>query len=122
MKKETKKTIIQVIGGIGFFLLLVWVLFFRLPFNYSALPIAGKVVDADTGEPLEGAIVIAVWQLERGFGLEGTIPSSFMNVSEVVTDEDGNYFIEGWGPLRRPEGPLSRVWMSVVPSGAAAAT
>lgn len=90
--------------GYGIFILLIWVLFFRLPFNYSARSISGKVVDVDTGKPLEGTVVIAIWQLERGFGLEGDIPSGFMQVSEVVTDAEGNYFIEGWGPLRRPRG------------------
>ncbi|MGK0296757.1 MAG: hypothetical protein ACI9XC_000350 [Gammaproteobacteria bacterium] len=106
MKVETRKIITRTsIGiGIGVFLLLVWVIFFRLPISYSALPISGKVVDADTGEPLENAIVIAVWELEQGFGLEGTIPSGYMNVTEVVTDKEGKYFIEGWGPLRRPSG------------------
>ncbi|MGY8813548.1 MAG: carboxypeptidase-like regulatory domain-containing protein, partial [Gammaproteobacteria bacterium] len=90
--------------GFSVFFLLVWVIFFRLPLNYSALPIAGTVVDADSGEPLENAVVIAVWELERGFGLEGTIPSGYMNVTEVVTDRGGKYFIEGWGPSRRPGG------------------
>jgi hypothetical protein len=103
-----KTTVTKVLGytaiGVGCMVLLIWVFFFRLPSSYSALPISGQVVDADTGVPLENVIVIAVWELERGFGLEGTIPSGFMMVTEVVTDEKGNYFIQGWGPLPRPRG------------------
>ncbi len=104
MKMETKQSLKKMAIGYAVFGLFIWFIFYYPPFYYSALPISGKLVDEESGEPLEGAIVIAIWQLEKGFGLEGTIPSRFMKVSEVLTDQEGNYFIQGWGPLRRPGG------------------
>ena len=104
MKEETRRSLIKMAIGYAIFGFLVWFIFFYPPFYYSALPISGKVVDEETGEPIEDVIVIAIWQLEKGVGLEGTIPARFMKVVEVLTDEEGNYFIEGWGPLRRPGG------------------
>jgi hypothetical protein len=104
MKMETKKSLKKMAIGYAVFGLFIWFIFYYPPFYYSALPISGKLVDEESGEPLKGAIVIAIWQLEKGFGLEGTIPSRFMKVSEVLTDQEGHYFIEDWGPLRRPGG------------------
>ena len=103
MKRKTKRLLLGVIIiplGIG---IIVWVMFFRLPSTYSAEPIVGQVVDKDSGKPLAGAIVIAVWELERGFGLEGDIISGYMHVAEVLTDKYGYYRIDGWGPKPRPK-------------------
>ncbi len=104
MYKDKFKMLGKVVASISIVMLLAWLMFFRLPSTYSAMPISGQVADADSGEPLENAIVIAVWELERGFGLEGTIPSGFMQVTEVLTDAEGKYFIDGWGPRSRPGG------------------
>ena len=88
--------------GIALFAFIIWFFFIRLPFTYSAESIAGRVVDADTGQPIEDAIVIAVWELKRGFGMEGSIIAGHMHIAEVLTDKDGYYFIDGWGPKKRP--------------------
>ena len=93
-----------VLTGIVLIPLAIWLIFFSLPLTYSAKPIAGQVVDAETGKPLEGAIVIALWELERGFGLEGSIIAGRMEVTEVLTDAKGYYSIPGWGPKWRPKG------------------
>lgn len=70
------------------------------PFWYTAEPIQGNVVDAETGQPLEGVIVTANWQLEGG--IEGSYPVGQMMVMETVTDKNGRYRFPGWGPKRRP--------------------
>lgn len=70
------------------------------PLWYSAEPIQGTVVDAETGQPLEGVIITANWQLEGG--IEGSYPVGQMMVMETVTDKNGRYRFPGWGPKRRP--------------------
>ena len=63
--------------------------------SYSALPFSGRVVDADTKQPLEGVIVVASWELEGRMGLGvGALYST-----EGVTDRDGRYSMRRWGPV-----------------------
>lgn len=68
---------------------------------YFAKDIRGQVVDADTGAPLEGVIVVARWILfwiGPGHGGHG----GALNTIEVVTDIEGRYHIPDWGPRPRP--------------------
>ncbi len=65
----------------------------RHPLFYSAKPISGTVVDADTGQLLERVIVLAQWVL---------VGDARIHVAEVATDANGRYFIPGWGPKPRP--------------------
>lgn len=79
----------------------------HLPWTYSAEPIRGKVVDAGTGEPIHAAIVVAIWKLETpswGFALEGSRSINHMHVAEVLTEDNGEFFIPAWGPKWRPWG------------------
>ncbi len=73
------------------------------PLTYSAKPIRGVVVDAQTGQPLEGVIIVAQWVLfvapvGRGPRLQ---------VLEAVTDAKGVYQFPAWGPKVNPRFPLS---------------
>jgi hypothetical protein len=83
---------------------LIWVIFFRLPYAYSAAPIAGRVVDAQSGRAIPGAVVMAIWELRKGFGMETSITAGSLKVMEVLTDGEGRYKLPAWGPLRRPMG------------------
>jgi len=65
-------------------------------FIYRADSIEGWVVDAGTGKPLEGVIVVANWELEGGF--EGGVPIDELQIYETVTDERGRYYFPKWGP------------------------
>jgi hypothetical protein len=69
------------------------------PDTYSAGPTTGTVVDADSHEPIAGAVVIAIWQLEGG--MHRDVIGTF-RVAEDVTDGSGQYRIPAWGPLPRP--------------------
>ncbi|MDH4226687.1 MAG: carboxypeptidase-like regulatory domain-containing protein [Deltaproteobacteria bacterium] len=62
--------------------------------------IRGRVVDADTRKPIEGAVVVAVWEYKKPYG-EGSI-DVIIDIAESVTDKDGNYFIAAKGPLTIP--------------------
>ena len=70
------------------------------PDTYSAAPIHGWVVDAETKQPLEGVHVVAQWILQTGL-LHGE-HSTRLHIMETVTDQSGAYHFPGWGPKPRP--------------------
>jgi len=54
-------------------------------------PFSGKVIDAVTERPLEGAVVLVVW--ERDFATVGAGHSAqkFLDAEEVLTDQNGEF-------------------------------
>ena len=71
------------------------------PPAYSAQPIQGRVVDASTGQPLEGVIIVAQWVL-YWTSVGGQNPHKRLQVLETVTASDGSYAFPGWGPKPNP--------------------
>lgn len=68
---------------------------------YSAKEIRGQIVDGESGQPIEGAVVVAQWVLFHiGIGHGGH--KSRIHIYETVTDKDGRYVIPAWGPKPRP--------------------
>lgn len=64
------------------------------------LPIKGQVVDAETSQPIEGAIVLVEWTKKHGFGDAWT---ESYKVVEAVSDKDGKVNIEGcYSPFVKP--------------------
>ena len=63
--------------------------------RYSAEPIEGWVIDADTKKPIEGVIVVANWQLHKST-VGGKIPAAHLNILETLTDNNGLFYFEGW--------------------------
>lgn len=59
-------------------------------------PRIAQVVDADTGRPVEGAMVLTVYYLwpKRGLG-NFPAPKVFRDSAEAVTDSDGKFFLVG---------------------------
>jgi hypothetical protein len=57
---------------------------------------SAQVVDADTNQPIEGAVVFTVFYLwpSRGI-LNLSTPKMFRGCGEAVTDKDGRFTIEG---------------------------
>lgn len=66
----------------------------------SADPIDSQILDADTGKPVQGAIVVAYWQLHQGSLGGDALPCAAANVEEAVTDKDGKFHLPGWGPIK----------------------
>ncbi len=63
------------------------------PFSTYYGPITTKVVDAETGEPIEGAVVMAEWTNTKGMpGLSYTVS---YKVEEVITDSEGVARLKG---------------------------
>jgi hypothetical protein len=83
-------------------------IFFPLPYR-SLAPFKGKVVDADTKEPIEGAVVLAAYYF-TSYGIAGS-NSSVEDGQETLTDKNGEFKLprtRRWFVLHRgyPEGTL----------------
>jgi hypothetical protein len=60
----------------------------------GAGPWKGQVADKETGKPLEGVVVLAVWERYfRGLGIHGAA-GGYGASEEVVTDKQGHFTIE----------------------------
>jgi len=57
--------------------------------HYS--PYIGTVVDADTGEPIEGAVVLAVYSTQS-YSVGGPV-GHYLDAQEVMTDKNGKFRI-----------------------------
>jgi hypothetical protein len=51
----------------------------------------GRVIDAETKQPLEGAVVLAVWE-NKIPGVSGT-SYSYLDSEEILTDENGRFVV-----------------------------
>ena len=80
-------------------------------------PLAGpwraQIVDAETGQPLEGVIVLALWD-KRSFGWPHP-DRNYHDIDEVVSDKDGRIVIpardtSGRHPFEKIIGPLVTVF------------
>ena len=62
----------------------------------------GKVVDAETGQPLEGAVFVIVWNKKPALSMNG--PQYFHSATEALTDAKGEFSVDGspavdWNPF-----------------------
>ncbi len=58
-------------------------------------PYEGRIIDADTGQPLEGVVVLGVWNTQ--IMTAGGATENFYDAKETMTDKDGKFFIQGLG-------------------------
>lgn len=79
---------------------------------YRADPIEAWVIDAESGRPVDGALVIANWQLEGG--LDSGIPRGQLQLLETVTDSAGRFTFPGWGPRISFSGHASWKWPQIL--------
>jgi len=66
----------------------------------------GKVIDADTKQPIEGAVVIAAWHEEQAIPTGST--TRLKDVKETLTDKNGEWVIQG--PKGRDMGNISAIF------------
>lgn len=94
LKPWTKRILCILAAGLG----AIWI-FGDAPI-YIAMPSSGRIVDASTGKPIQGAVVVAEWiPLSEGFGQAFHLVR--MKTLEVVSDNHGDYRLDGWGPKLR---------------------
>lgn len=74
-----------------------FVLTLPLPPRYHAAAFEGWIVEAETGAPIEDAHVLAEWDLVDVRGNQ----VACAHLAEAVTNRDGHFVIEGWGPRWR---------------------
>lgn len=60
-------------------------------------PYEGKVIDAETGQPIEGVVVLGTWS--RAIATPGGSVYSYYDAMETVTDKNGYFKIKGLGLL-----------------------
>lgn len=60
-------------------------------------PYEGRVIDVDTGEPIEGVVVLGVWY--KQYPGPGGAVSEYYDAMETVTDKNGEFKIDGLGLL-----------------------
>lgn len=73
-----------------YYLVLIIALFFLTSGCYADM--TGTVVDAETGKPIEGAVVLVEWTKTKGIGLTAT---ESYKVVEVITDKGGKFSVSG---------------------------
>lgn len=71
--------------------------------TFTADPIAGKVVDEESGEPLAGVVIVALWLIEESFVGRA---NGVLNILETTSDRNGDYGFPGWGPKVVPPSPF----------------
>ncbi|MBI5694416.1 MAG: carboxypeptidase regulatory-like domain-containing protein [Nitrospirae bacterium] len=88
------------------------VLFLALT-SYHAGPWRGQVIDAETKQPIEGAVVVAVWEKWSYLPLGPYVDN--VDAKETVTDKNGEFVIQEHRMLqlpviRRIKGPLLTIF------------
>jgi len=58
-------------------------------------PYTGKIIDADTGQPIEGVVILGTWYTAQ-FSPAGAT-HNFYDAEEAVTDKNGEFSISGKG-------------------------
>ena len=82
------------------------------PRPFAALSVQSRVVDAATGKPIPGAIVVARWNwltyYPGGFhsSARHQDEGEVLHIAEAVTDAQGGFTIPGFGPTVRRKGSL----------------
>jgi hypothetical protein len=66
---------------------------------YTVDPIEAWVVDAETGQPIEGAVVTANWQLVAFSFDTGGRKEGQLEVMETATDKNGRFYFPGFTKL-----------------------
>lgn len=82
----------QMLVSIFLVIMIVSLIFGKGWIIYHDRPYKGKVVDAETKQPIEGVAVVAIWYVQQSALGAGPI-AKFLNAKEAITDKNGNFVI-----------------------------
>jgi hypothetical protein len=82
------------VSGTGLISILIVTWLFVITTCVSAKTFHGRVIDADTKEPIEGAVVVAYWYKARTT-LLGEEDVTLKDVKEALTDKNGQWAVTG---------------------------
>ena len=82
--------------NISIFFILCFFIFFTIP-AFAAGPWKGQIIDIETKEPLEGTVILAVW--DRNYRTPTGGSSYFYEAKEVLTDKEGRFEIPSYTPI-----------------------
>lgn len=73
-------------------------------------PFSGRVIDAETKEPIEGAVVLVEWNKRVVTGSPGGPTTYLQEIKETLTNKNGEFYIEEYkgftiNPLAKIEDP-----------------
>ena len=74
-------------------LFLLFIILLLIGTSACAETYRGKVIDADTNEPIKGVVIVRSWDRETA-GPAGSV-SSFIGMKETLTDEKGQFILHG---------------------------
>jgi hypothetical protein len=92
--------------------------------SFERGPFSGRVIDLETREPIEGAVILVVWQ--KAIYLSPGGPSTyFEEAKEALTDKEGKYHIDKYygftinplAEMRDPEFLIFKPGYCVFPKG-----
>lgn len=66
-------------------------------YAFAEGPWKGNIIDIETKEPIEGAVVLAVW--ERVYRTHAGASSYFYEAKETLTDKEGRFEIPSYMPI-----------------------
>jgi hypothetical protein len=72
-----------------------WLIFHKPAFR-------GKVIDTDTKEPIEGAVVVAIYKTHTIIGGPAGGDSSVIKVKETLTDKKGEFIFPSYTTITQP--------------------
>jgi hypothetical protein len=91
-------TSLLIIFSVGVFLepcVAGWLIFHKPEFR-------GKILDAETKQPIEGAVIAAIYQTHSIIGGPGGGSSSIIHVKEALTDKEGEFLIPSYVTVIQP--------------------
>jgi hypothetical protein len=74
------------------------------PATYGGAPLEGRVVEAKSGRPLDGVIVVQYWELRRPTVVGHSNFAGALHLEETVTDTEGRFAFKPWGMVSAPPG------------------
>lgn len=101
MKKNTFLIMLHFFTVILFFLITASSTFAAGWLIYHKPEFKGKVIDAETKEPIEGAVVVVVYRKEN-FGYPAGGYKTIVNVKESLTDKKGEFYFSSYTTLIQP--------------------